>query len=373
MFRCLNHTSIHIKQNSDSRGAPRFSPRFFPHSRGAPELVLVFSFTGGFYWLEYAVTCSSIKETLTMKLPVRYTILIPITLLSILYFCLLALAYSQAAADSKVEVPWSGVLSAFAIICILAALTDSLIRKLISPTPSVWIYITAILICFLIPAIPAANFSKNYWGYYFTRPGLLPSLSSFSKIEDIVNLDMGIGTHIFEQDIYSISKEIERFKENPYYSRDGKAFSYFIDRGILSSEQTFPKIIDFSTFHHLIKTAPIYRIPDKGYEEHFYMNGFAITGQSATGQSLLYLSIFGGQVSNDHHPFYELLFNFSDGHYELIDSQVFYVDVAGIEGMEFGPLAFFGFISIIVGLTLFSSVILGILGLLGIKFRSANN
>ena len=53
------------------------------------------------------------------------------------------------------------------------------------------------------------------------------------------------------------------------------------------------------------------------------------------GREYLFVTANGGQVSNDHYPHYRLLYNRrSDGSLKILSHQVFYFDVAGIEGMR---------------------------------------
>jgi hypothetical protein len=49
------------------------------------------------------------------------------------------------------------------------------------------------------------------------------------------------------------------------------------------------------------------------------------------GESLSILSARGGQVSNDHYPYYEVLY---DENLDVFHSQMYYLDWAGIEGFE---------------------------------------
>ena len=54
------------------------------------------------------------------------------------------------------------------------------------------------------------------------------------------------------------------------------------------------------------------------------------------GRRLLFLGLTGGEESNDHHPYYELLFRGQAGASDLsfARGQRFFYDVAGMEGFE---------------------------------------
>ena len=75
-----------------------------------------------------------------------------------------------------------------------------------------------------------------------------------------------------------------------------------------------------------------------------------VEAQGRDGRPLLFIGVRGGEVSNDHHPYYEFLFSneSSGGNLKLLSSQRFYYDVAGMEGMEWPVfLMVFAFLGLI--------------------------
>jgi len=66
-----------------------------------------------------------------------------------------------------------------------------------------------------------------------------------------------------------------------------------------------------------------------GYEYARYARGFLVAGRTSSNKRAWILSAIGGEVSNDHHPVYEI--QFADGG-ALTRSHVYFEDIAGIEG-----------------------------------------
>lgn len=75
---------------------------------------------------------------------------------------------------------------------------------------------------------------------------------------------------------------------------------------------------------------------DPGYEYASSVRGFVVTGPTASGARAWIWSAIGGEVSNDHHPVYDL--EFSDASV-LTRSHVYFEDVAGIEGARWHLVA----------------------------------
>ena len=75
---------------------------------------------------------------------------------------------------------------------------------------------------------------------------------------------------------------------------------------------------------------------EAGYPDAKELSGIVVEALGRDGRPQLFVGVRGGEVSNDHHPYYEFLFAIDSpgGHPKLLSSQRFYYDVAGIEGVE---------------------------------------
>jgi hypothetical protein len=107
---------------------------------------------------------------------------------------------------------------------------------------------------------------------------------------------------------------------------------------------------------------------DEGYSNADKLRGVVIDARDGEGGRLVFLGVMGWRVSNDHYPYYEMLFKApkDSGELTFIWGQRFFYDVAGIEGMEWYriwlPLALGG---ILVGFTFFTVALLAWRGLWG--------
>jgi hypothetical protein len=94
-----------------------------------------------------------------------------------------------------------------------------------------------------------------------------------------------------------------------------------------------------------------------GYDSNSGLHGLVVSFASSDGRTYNLLAARGGQVSNDHYPYYEALF---DDQGNLLRSQMFYFDVAGMEGADGWPSLFV--VAVLIWLVL---ILLGIVATLG--------
>ena len=77
------------------------------------------------------------------------------------------------------------------------------------------------------------------------------------------------------------------------------------------------------------------RAGDPGYDDAKMLCGVVVEAKDRTGKNYLFFGGNGRQVSNDHYPYYEFLFEMPDnGEARMVSSNLFYYDVAGVEGFE---------------------------------------
>jgi len=73
----------------------------------------------------------------------------------------------------------------------------------------------------------------------------------------------------------------------------------------------------------------------EGYDSGAELRGIIVGFSGPSGENRLLLALRGGQVSNDHYPFYEVLIEGANPlSFHVLHSQMFYFDVAGLEGLE---------------------------------------
>lgn len=74
---------------------------------------------------------------------------------------------------------------------------------------------------------------------------------------------------------------------------------------------------------------------EPGCNTHERFRGLWMELEGQDNQRYLFVMADGGQVSNDHYPHYRLLYSLEpNGKLTLVSNQLFYFDIAGMEGME---------------------------------------
>jgi hypothetical protein len=85
---------------------------------------------------------------------------------------------------------------------------------------------------------------------------------------------------------------------------------------------------------------------DPGYQYARFVRGFLVMGRTRSNEPTLIWTAIGGEVSNDHHPVYDLQFT---GSGRLTRSHVYFEDIAGIEGIRWWVVSLVVFV---IGLAL---------------------
>jgi hypothetical protein len=88
-----------------------------------------------------------------------------------------------------------------------------------------------------------------------------------------------------------------------------------------------------------------------GYNYARFVRGFAVSGRTRAGERAWIWSAIGGEVSNDRHPVYDLMFSNSG---TLTRSHLYFEDIAGFEGLRWHVVAVVVFIA---GALLFTVII----------------
>ena len=93
----------------------------------------------------------------------------------------------------------------------------------------------------------------------------------------------------------------------------------------------------------------------KGYSPRKLALSGSITEFETTDKTkYIYAGLSGGELANDHHPFYEFLFSASGDELILKKKQVFFTDFAGIEGVEMiNLIPFFSFVIVLFSLFIY--------------------
>ena len=211
--------------------------------------------------------------------------------------------------------------------------------------------------------LAAIGVSKLYWGYYLRPPSLDRRIR---EIERVISLT-AVGSErrsdgsirLVTNDTYSITDGLSRCRDGvPRIYYDCLSERILVALGDLgklpaSADRMPPE--ELATLYGELEATEMLRDGGRGCDQAKELTGIVLEAEGKEGQRYLFVGVDGGQVSNDHYPYYEFLFHLLDqdsGPVLLSCNRLFY-DVAGLEGMEWSGawLAFFLLGTVVVVLT----------------------
>jgi len=231
--------------------------------------------------------------------------------------------------------------------------TSMISRSGSTPLSRRWSLLFATVGTLAIPFIAAIWINHEMWGYYVNRPAVDRRLIDSRQIESVTRLEPASdsrGRRTFSgSPIADVSYFIQESQlEGDYYVLEGRGLRELMGRHALpEAGRTIPDSRLQTLYNVLDKTGHLEE-GEPGYPNAKELGGIAIQGTGHDGQRILFVAVRGREVSNDHYPFYEFLFEeiSADGPLKLLSFQRFYYDVAGVEGMEwpafFMTFAFLG-------------------------------
>jgi len=192
-----------------------------------------------------------------------------------------------------------------------------------------WLVVAATLV---FGAAATLVTSKLHWGYWVSPPSPDATVASLRHLGSFTTMWRGYPPHSGHDAIVKAAEDVNWSSgEDPR----GRLPATLIQRGFVprSSEPVagslLPKICQFLETHGALEEA------DPGYTESKELSGHLALGRGAHGNSVAVAALWGGQLSNDHYPYYEASFAVSaSGELTLLSLQKYRFDIAGLEGVE---------------------------------------
>ena len=203
------------------------------------------------------------------------------------------------------------------------------------------LYVWSILGTTSLMALVAAGVSKSYWGYWFRRPNVLPEAKSLVSVDQVVAVTTGEPASTKFQIDDSYAKD-DAYLPDDYYFLDERHWVTLVENGVLPADFSFEQELGLLTnFYQQLSATELLATPTPGYEDNAqYLEGVVTIGTTANGEQLALASLKGGQMSNDHYPYYEMVFHIDPATQALtfVRGQRFFYDLAGLEGAEWPAL-----------------------------------
>ncbi len=203
----------------------------------------------------------------------------------------------------------------------------------------VFAYEVVAIIIIAVAFLVSIGISKAYWEYFIARPPVLSEIDQIAEVRAVIPVEIkwnddGDRTVVVWED-FSLAERVADGKEDSYYCLDERLLLALEQRELLPSTHS-TTLIEFPALYPLIKGSGLLAVPDEGYEDSDIIQGVVVDAVDESGARAVFLGIRGRQVWNDHYPYYEMLFLGRTGSSELtyVRGQLFFYDVAGIEGLE---------------------------------------
>ena len=283
---------------------------------------------------------------------------------------LVAITTREPESARSTKVAWT-LLALFVVACypIARGIAYGFERAVRGSLPLVrWLLLGAATVPVL--ALGAAlGWSRYYWGYFVARPSTAEAVGGIATIEGIsvVGCDLSPGPPRCELwPRRSVAEAVDYCRSDPYECLDGRIAVGLEDAGLLPGRAHPIDVAALRRVEAVLADARFLASSEPGYDGNKRLGGIVASGRSATGQPLLAVGLEGGQVSDDHYPYYELRVSTEGSMPRVVRRSVFFHDVAGIEGFEWRE----AFIAAnVIGLTAWVPVCLLTGAMVGVRRR----
>jgi hypothetical protein len=247
------------------------------------------------------------------------------------------ISYSDGVRED-IRIHWIVLIANLTLSYLLSALSVALVKRATGLQSALPLYGGAALAVISLAFFVSIAFSRTYWGYAFHRPPVLPELKDVTEVSGIIPVateQTAMGKYRFVIDPRaSIDETLAYARQHPT-DNDGERFLLHLDqKHLLPDEWATSLGPHVDLYERLPETGLLARAQD-GYTSAGLLRGFIVEARDRSASQLVFLSATGGEVSNDHYPCYEMVFERDprSGQLTFINGQRYFFDVAGIEGV----------------------------------------
>jgi len=237
-----------------------------------------------------------------------------------------------------ISIHWIALIANLTLSYLVSATSVALLRRATGLENALPLYGGAVLVVASLAFVFSIAFSKIYWGYFFHRPPVLAELEEIAEVSSIIPVtteQTSAGEYRFAVNSgFSIAESLAWAEKDPYYNQHQRILVY-LDQNHLLPDKMASSLGPYAGLYDLLPETGLLAKAQDGYTSAGLLRGVIVEARSRTGSELVFLSATGGQVSNDHYPYYELAFESDPRSDQLtfVRGQHFFFDVAGIEGV----------------------------------------
>ena len=254
---------------------------------------------------------------------------------------------ADGATRTEVSVRWATLLLMGVVTYCLAMAAGHLAARRHRRKHPAKILLAVIGGTFALAFLAAIVVSKGLWGYYLYRPALDRRIANAGKVLSVTIVKTTPGGKertLIPDNSFSIGKTIEYGQTYDYYSLGERALIALKNANRLPASPLPISADRLARLYGVLARTGRLETGQPGYDRAKDLRGVVIEAEGSETNPIVFVGVQGGEVSNDHYPYYEFLFSDPDhaGDLKLLSAQRFYFDVAGIEGMEW-PMFFVAF------------------------------
>ncbi|HUU35181.1 MAG TPA: hypothetical protein VMW48_14045 [Vicinamibacterales bacterium] len=196
--------------------------------------------------------------------------------------------------------------------------------------------VVATVACLLVGATIGAAASTYYWGFPFARPSV-PEFDAATRVLSLaaVRAATGQGGCTLIQDP---NLGLDTMAPGAHDFPEVRGVMSLRARGLLTAATPSPDWLDAADLYAAVRAADVLVRPDPGYDDAGCFGGHVVEVGLPASETRVVVVGAGAAVSNDHHPYYEVVFRRSGARLSLERTRVAYFDVAGLEGFEWPRL-----------------------------------
>jgi hypothetical protein len=178
------------------------------------------------------------------------------------------------------------------------------------------------------------------WRYYLARPAVDWRIVEARQVETVTHVetkrDLSDNIAFSGVPVADVGPLIQDGPEGDYYVLEGRVLRALKNRHALPAEPRAMSAERLRGLYQALDATGVLENGESGYAYAKELSGVVVEALGSDGRPLVFAGVRGGQVSNDHYPFYEFLFERDSpgGQLKLLSSERFYFDTAGYEGLE---------------------------------------
>jgi hypothetical protein len=192
-----------------------------------------------------------------------------------------------------------------------------------------------------------ALFSFSYWHYPFGQPSTLAELRTISAVDQLSEIS-GLNSAGPSNPPATIVKlppaNALYWNQRGELDAADRLIAEFANRTVMirSTEPISSQVL--TSIWKAANRAGLLIDGESGYPDTKSLRGYVGIARSGDGGRFAFATLMGGQQSNDHYPYYEFVVPLDREDVTVANSQWFYVDISGLEGMTWLGLSVIAFV-----------------------------